>query len=148
MKSEMSGLVGKLGALLLYAAKKFFKWVIGKIGGSADKIIRLLDKGATVLKALFTDPIGFFKNLGKAVGGGISRFVTNIVSWLKKGLISWLMGAMGDSGLELPEKFNLKGILFLGLQVAGLTWNMIRGRLVKKLGPKGEAIVSTAEKND
>ena len=146
MKSEMSGLVSKLGALLLYAAKKFFNWVIKKIGGSSSSIMKVIDKGVTVLKAIFTDPIGFFKNLGKAVGGGIKLFVTNIVSWLKKGLISWLMGAMGDSGLELPEKFNLKGILFLGLQVVGLTWNVIRARLVKRLGPKGETIVGTAEK--
>lgn len=147
MKSEMSGIVGKLKALLLYAAKKFFKWAIGKIGGNADKIISLLDKGATVLKKLFTDPINFFKNLVKAIGGGVNRFVTNIVTWLKKGLMSWLLGQMGDSGLELPQKFDLKGILFLGLQVAGLTWNVIRTRLVKKLGSKGETIVGTAEKS-
>jgi len=146
MKSEMSGLVGKLGALLLYAAKKFFTWAIEKIGGSADKIISILDKGATVLKKLFTDPIGFFKNLVNAVGGGINGFVTNIVSWLKKGLVSWLMGQMGDSGLELPKKFDMKGIIYLGLQVAGLTWNVIRARIVKELGPKGEKIMATAEK--
>ncbi|WOD42847.1 eCIS core domain-containing protein [Hwangdonia lutea] len=146
MKAEMSGLVSKLGGLLLYAAKKFFKWAISKIGGSADKIISALDKGATVLKKLFTDPIGFFKNLVKAVGGGIKGFVTNIVSWLKKGLVSWLMGQMGDSGLELPKKFDMKGIIFLGLQVAGLTWNVIRARIVKNLGPKGETIMSAAEK--
>ncbi|MFD1163839.1 eCIS core domain-containing protein [Hwangdonia seohaensis] len=146
MKAEMSGLVGKLGALLLYAAKKFFKWAISKIGGSADKIISVLDKGAIVLKKLFTDPIGFFKNLVKAVGGGIKGFVKNIVSWLKKGLVSWLMGQMGDSGLELPKKFDMKGIVFLGLQVAGLTWNVIRARIVKSLGPKGEKIMSVAEK--
>ncbi|MBP0904182.1 DUF4157 domain-containing protein [Mariniflexile gromovii] len=146
MKSEMSGLVGKLGALLLYAAKKFFKWAIEKLGGSPDKIISLLDKGATVLKKLFTDPIGFFKNLVKAVGGGIKGFVTNIVSWLKKGLVGWLMGQMGDSGLELPQKFDMKGILFLGLQVAGLTWNVIRPKIVKGLGAKGETIMAAAEK--
>ena len=146
MKSEMSGLVGKLGALLLYAAKKFFKWAIEKLGGNSDKIIGLLDKGATVLKKLFTDPIGFFKNLVKAVGGGINGFVTNIVSWLKKGLVGWLMGQMGDSGLELPQKFDMKGIIFMGLQVAGLTWNVIRPRIVKGLGPKGEAIMTAAEK--
>lgn len=147
MKAEMSGLVGKLGALLLYAAKKFFKWAIEKLGGNADRIIGILDKGAAVLKSLFTDPIGFFKNLVKAVGGGINRFIDNIVGWLKKGLVSWLMGQMGDSGLQLPEKFDMKGILFLGLQVAGLTWNVIRARLVKKLGTQGERIVGTAEKS-
>ena len=146
MKSEMSGLVGKLGALLLYAAKKFFKWAISKIGGSADKIIGLLDKGVTVLKKLFTDPVSFFKNLVRAVGGGIKGFVTNIVSWLKKGLAGWLLGQMGDSGLELPQKFNPKGVLFLGLQVAGLTWNVIRPRIVKALGKNGEKMMSAAEK--
>lgn len=147
MKAEMSGLVGKIGALLLYAAKKFFKWVIEKIGGNADKIISLLDKGATVLKSLFTNPIGFFKNLVNAVGGGIKGFVTNIVSWLKKGLMEWLLGQMGDSGLELPKKFDIKGIMFLGLQVAGLTWRSIRRRIVKSIGKNGEEIMTKAEQS-
>lgn len=145
MKSEMGGLLSLLGKLLLEAAKKFFKWAIEKLGGNPDTILRILDKGATVLKAIFTDPIGFFVNIGKAVGGGINRFVANIKKHLINGLVSWLTGAMGDSGLELPEKFDLKGILSIGLQVMGLTWNVIRTKLVKRLGPKGEAIVGAAE---
>ncbi len=145
MKSAMSGLVSLIGNLLLLAAKKFFSWVLEKAGVDPAQLMAIIDKGATVLKAIFTDPIGFFVNIGRAVGGGINNFVTNIVEWLKKGLISWLTGAMGDSGLELPEKFDLKGILFMGLQVAGLTWNVIRARLVKSLGPTGEAMVSAAE---
>jgi hypothetical protein len=146
MKEEMSGLVSKLGNLLLNLAKKFFKWAIEKTGGNADKILGILDKGAAVLKALFTDPIGFFANLGRAVGGGISNFVTNIGTWLKKGLVEWLTGAMGDSGLQMPESFDLKGILSLGLQIAGLTWAGIRARVVKALGAAGEKIVGAAEK--
>jgi len=47
--------------------------------------------------------------------------------------------------IRLPQKFDLKGILFVGLQIAGLTWNMIRGRIVKSLGPKGETIMEKAE---
>lgn len=146
MKSEMSGLISKLGNLLVELAKKFFMWALEKFGLDPSKIMAVISKGISVLKAIFTDPIGFFKNLGRAVGGGIKKFVSNIVTHLKNGLINWLTGAMGDSGLQLPEKFDLKGILSLGLQIAGLTWTNIRTRLVKKLGPNGEKMVSTAEK--
>jgi len=92
MKAEMGGLLAKLGNLLLDVAKKFFKWAIEKIGGNADRVIELFNKGTAVLKALFTKPVNFFKNLVKAVGGGVKNFVTNIVEWLKKGLASWLLG--------------------------------------------------------
>ena len=145
MKSEMSGLLSLLGNLLLLAAKKFFTWAIESMGGDPQPVLNIIDKGAAVIKAIFTDPIGFFSNLGKAVGGGIDGFVSNIATHLKKGLIGWLTGAMGDSGLQIPEKFDIKGILSLGLQVAGLTWNMIRTKLVKVLGPTGEKMMGMAE---
>jgi hypothetical protein len=145
MKSEMSGLVNKLGKLLLELAKKFFKWAIEKLGGSPDKILGLLNKGAAALKKLFTDPIGFFKNLGSAVGKGIDGFTTNFGEYLKKGISEWLLGAMGDSGLKLPETFDLKGIMMLGLQVVGATWDNLQAKLVKALGPNGQKILDAAK---
>jgi Domain of unknown function (DUF4157) len=145
MKSEMSGLVNKIAGLLLELAKKFFKWALEKIGANPDQLLGLLDKGAAVLKKLFTDPIGFFKNLGKAVGKGVGGFVDNIGTYLKKGLSEWLLGAMGDSGLKLPETFDLKGILSIGLQVVGATWDYVQGKLVKALGPNGQKMLDAAK---
>ena len=143
MKSEMGGLLGKLSKLLLKAMVKFFKWAIKKIGGNSDQLMGVLNKGESVITRIVKDPIAFFKNVAKAVGGGIKRFVANIKQHLIKGLIGWLTGAMGDAGLQLPEKFDLKGIFSLMLQILGLTWTSIRTKLAKRVGEK---VVAAAEK--
>ena len=142
MKSEMGGLVGKLGKLLLKAMLKFFKWAIQKIGGNANQLMGVINKGESVITQIVKDPIAFFKNVARAVGGGINRFVTNIKQHLIKGMLEWLTGAMGDAGLQLPEKFDLKGIFSLMLQIFGLTWTNIRTKLAKRVG---EPVVAAAE---
>lgn len=143
MKEAMGGLLGKLGKLLLKAMIKFFKWAIKKIGGNSDQLMGILNKGESVIQRIVKDPIAFFKNIASAVGGGIKRFVGNIKQHLIKGLLGWLTGAMGDAGLQLPEKFDLKGIFSLMLQIFGLTWTNIRTKLAKRVG---ENVVATAEK--
>jgi hypothetical protein len=143
MKSEMGGLVGKLGKLLLNAMLKFFKWAIQKIGGNSDRLMGILNKGESVIKRIVKDPVAFFKNVVQAVGGGIKGFVARVKQYLIKGLLSWLTGAMGDAGLQLPETFDLKGIFSLMLQIFGLTWNSIRTKLAKRVGEK---VVAAAEK--
>ena len=57
MKEAMSGALAKLGTLLLWAAKKFFTWALGQFGYSLGEIESIIDKGAAVLKAIFTKPI-------------------------------------------------------------------------------------------
>ncbi|MFC4873934.1 eCIS core domain-containing protein [Negadavirga shengliensis] len=143
MKEAMSGALSKLGNLLLNALIKFMEWALNKVGGAGEQVMGIVNKGKEVIKRIAKDPIEFFKNVGRAVGGGIKLFVSNIQQHLIKGLLGWLTGAMGDAGLVLPDKFDLKGILSVVLQVANLTWTGIRTKLVKRVGEK---VVSTAEK--
>ncbi len=132
MKEEMSGLLSKLGNLLLNAMIKFFEWALEKAGYSPEKIMSIINKGKAVIKKIVTNPIGFFKNIGKAVGQGLENFKNNIKQHLIKGLMGWLTGAMSDSGLQLPAQWDLKGIIFLLLQIMNLT----KDALLKKLGNK------------
>ena len=62
---------------------------------------------------IIKDPIGFLSNLVKAVGAGLQLFISNIADHLKKGLVSWLLGTAVKAGIELPAKFDLKGIIQL-----------------------------------
>lgn len=57
--------------------------------------------------------------------------------------MSWLFGALGEAGIDLPESFDLKGILTLVMQVLGLTWENLRARAVKVFG---EQVVGYLEK--
>ena len=83
----------------------------------------------------------FLGNLIDGVKGGILKFKDNILDHLRKGLMSWLFGALAEGGIELPDTFDLKGIIKLLASIFGLTWANIRNRIVKQIGEKAMAAV-------
>ena len=115
-------------------------------GGGAKTVMNVFRKGKAVFNKILNDPIGFVKNFLKAVKQGISQFAANFSKHFKNAIFGWLFGTMEDAGVELPKKFDLKGIFTLVMQILGLTYTRIRTKLVKKLGPKGETIVSAWKK--
>jgi hypothetical protein len=132
MKEAMAGALHKLGQLLLLAAKKFFAWALGKFGYSWSDIEAIIDRGVAVLKAIVTKPIQFVKNLIAAAKLGFLNFGKNFLVHLKDAIFDWLTGSL--EGLTLPSSWDLKGIASVALQMLGLTWANIRGKLVKLLG--------------
>ncbi len=115
-------------------------------GIDPKSIMNFIEKAGNLIGKIFKDPAAFFSNVARGVKKGIDQFVANIKKHLINGLIAWLTGAMGDISITLPVKFTLKGILKLAMEILGLTYANIRAKVVKKLGPKGEKIVSTLEK--
>ncbi len=74
---------------------------------------------------------------------GLKNFMGNIGAHLKKGLMEWLFGALAGAGLQLPDTFDLKGIVSIVLQVLGLTYANFRARAVAIVG---EPVVAALEK--
>jgi Domain of unknown function (DUF4157) len=145
MKEEMSGLISKLGNLILDALVKFFKWALEKAGYAPDKLMEIINKGKAVIKAIVTSPGQFFGNLAKAVKGGVESFKNNIQQHLIKGVVGWLTGAMSDAGLQLPTTWDVKGIFFLLLQILNLTKEAILKKLADKVGqPAVDAAMKVA----
>ena len=112
-----------------------------EVGGAIETILKLKDwiehtaqRIASSVDKILADPIAFLSNLVNAVKVGLAKFVGNIGEHLKHGLMSWLLGALADAGIQLPETFDLKGILNLVLSILGLSWTNIRGRLVAQIG--------------
>ena len=101
-----------------------------------DMLMGVLAKAATAVAAIIKDPIGFLGNLVTAVGAGLKQFLANIGEHLKKGLVGWLTGAMAGAGLELPAKFDLRGIVLMIGSLLGLTWASIRGLIIKRGVPE------------
>jgi len=112
------------------------KGVIDTILKLKDLLLGVLAKAAQAVVAIIKDPIGFLGKLVSGVGAGLKAFIANIATHLQKGLVSWLLGAAAKAGLQLPEKFDLKGILLLIGSLLGLTWAFIRGRVVSKGVPE------------
>ena len=123
------------------ANKGLIDQVIDKVGGVIKTIIELknmllsvLNRAADAIKNIIADPIGFLSNLISAVKQGLQNFLSNIGDHLKKGLIGWLTGTMANAGIQIPETFDLKGIFSLVMQVAGVGFEQIIGKLSAKLG--------------
>lgn len=110
--------------------------VIKTIMQLKDMLMGVLAKAAQAVMAIIKDPIGFLGNLVSAVGAGLKQFMANIGEHLKKGLVGWLTGAMAGAGLELPAKFDLRGIVLMVGSLLGLTWASIRGLIIKRGVPE------------
>jgi hypothetical protein len=133
LQEENKGLVDKaIGAI---------KGVIETILKLKDMLLNVLARAAGAIGKIIKDPIGFLGNFVNAVKTGIVNFGTNILDHLKKGLQAWLFGALSEGGIELPEKWDLKGVVQLVLSILGLTWARVRARIVAKIGEPAMSFV-------
>ncbi|MCX4533846.1 hypothetical protein [Streptomyces sp. NBC_01669] len=117
---------------LIDKAKDAIVGAIKTINELKNLLLGILAKAASAIMKIIKDPIGFLGNLVKAVGAGLQLFVTNIADHLKKGVVSWLLGTAVKAGLDLPQKFDLKGIIQIIGSLLGLTWANIRARVTRK----------------
>jgi hypothetical protein len=93
----------------------------------------LLRRAASVFRTIINDPIRFVGNLVRAGIQGFRQFLDNIRTHLVNGLVGWITGALSGAGLQLPERWDLRGILSLVLQILGLTWQNIRQKLLRHI---------------
>jgi Bacterial toxin 4 len=110
--------------------------VISTIRDLANMLMNTLARVADTVGDIIKHPVQFLGNLVEGVKGGILKFKDNILDHLRKGLMTWLFGALADAGIELPETFDVKGIIHLLLSLFGLTWTNIRSRIVAQIGEK------------
>ena len=131
LQAENKGLVDKaIGAI---------RAVIGTIRGLISMLKNALARAGPVVGEIVKDPARFLGNLIAGVKGGVLKFKANILDHLRKGLLSWLFGALAEGGIELPDTFDLKGIIKLLASIFGLTWASIRNKIVRQIGEKAMA---------
>lgn len=120
--------------------------LIKKIIEFKNLLLSVLAKAAAVVLDIIAHPIRFLGNLVSGVMQGLKSFMSKIGTYLLKGLMDWLFGALAGAGLQLPEKFDLQGIISIVLQILGLTYANFRARAVAIVGePVVAAIEKTAE---
>lgn len=117
---------------LIDKAKDAIVGAIKTINELKNLLLGILAKAAGAIMKIIKDPIGFLGNLVRAVGAGLNLFLTNIAEHLKTGVVSWLLGTAVKAGLELPQKFDMKGIIQLIGSLLGLTWDNIKARVTRK----------------
>lgn len=116
-------------------------------GPWGERIWEILRKAGSLLGTILNDPLTFARNLFRAVIGGARQFGANIWTHIKKGLLGWLLGALRELDIQMPERLDFKGLISIGLQIVGLTYDRFRKLLVKRLEPYGERKVSYIERS-
>jgi len=123
-----------------------------RIGGVIETILDLknmllgvLARAAAAVENIINDPIGFLGNLVEGVKQGLNGFISNIGMHLKNGFIGWLTGAITGAGITLPDNWDLPGIFQLVMQVLGLTFENIMGRLSQLFGFDLMAIIDPVQ---
>jgi len=139
MRLIVRGEFDKLGQYIVQSALKL-------IGVTLAGLMKLLGITEKDMQKIIANPVGFLGNLVGAVKSGANKFRDNSVKHLTSGLVGWLFGTFASAGIQLPTKFNLAGMFSFVAQILGLTYDVLREKMVKRLGAKGEAIVSAFEK--
>ena len=135
IKNVFTEPIGRIKTFAVNAGTKVMEFVFeGVMGGGGAKVMGIIRSAGGVFNTIISDPVKFIGNLVGAVKGGFQKFSGNINTHLKTGLVGWLFGALAGTGLALPAQFDLKGIVSLVLQVLGLTYQRMRGMLVKLIG--------------
>ncbi len=99
-----------------------------------EMLLNVLARAAEAIGKIIGDPIGFLGNLINAIKQGFSQFIDNIGTHLQQGFIAWLTGALGGAGITLPQTFDLPGILQLVMQILGISFEQIMGKVSQVLG--------------
>ena len=135
----VAGAFTKIVSSFVSIAGDFLSWGLNQVislleilfSVVAPSVMPYIAKAKAAFHTILKNPIGFVNNLVKAGKMGFQLFADNILNHLKTALINWLTGPLGDAGVYIPKSFSLMEIIKLVLSVLGLTWQNIRGKLVK-----------------
>ncbi|HEX6320913.1 MAG TPA: DUF4157 domain-containing protein [Burkholderiales bacterium] len=131
-------LAGFARAALMRLAEFIFEAAMGA-GGA--RIVAIFRRARSAFNTIIADPVGFLRNLLAAIGRGVRQFMNNILAHLRDGVIAWLTGPVAQAGVQMPERWDLRGIIWFVLQILGLTWTRIRQKLVRLMGERPVAML-------
>jgi hypothetical protein len=130
MRAIFGGFVGSFVSWAGNAAVQVMMFIFEVLAPGAMPVLR---RAAGVIRTIVSEPIRFVGNLVRAGVQGFRQFGANIRTHLVSGLVGWLTGALTGAGLQLPQRWDLRGILSLVLQILGLTWQNIRQKLLRHI---------------
>jgi hypothetical protein len=146
-REEAKGILGRI----VDAIKDFIKDPIRTIINALLSLLGIpkaafwavVEKIKRVISDIADDPLGFAKNLLKAVGQGFSLFFDHILKHMAEGFIDWFTGGLASAGVELPRDFSLGSVITFLLQLMGITWPRIRKLLAKHVGEQNIEMIET-----
>lgn len=129
----------KVGRAFAGFAGQFFSWAGQQVLSLLQIIFEVLApaampylrKAAGAFTQIVRNPVGFIGNLVRAGIQGFRQFSGNFLNHLRRSLIQWLTGTLSGTGIYIPQAFELREVVKFVLSVLGLTWQNIRGKLLR-----------------
>jgi hypothetical protein len=102
-----------------------------------DLIGNIITRAMEAIEDIKKDPIGFLKNILRAIKQGFVQFFDNIVTHLISGVTGWLMSELKDANIPVLTDFSLKGVISWVLEVLGISMEKIWEKLAAhpRIGP-------------
>ncbi|WP_378176245.1 DUF4157 domain-containing protein [Aquimarina sp. SS2-1] len=111
-----------------------------------DLIQNIITRSLQAIDDIKRDPIGFLKNILRAIKEGFVKFFDNIVTHLINGVMGWLMRELRDAGIPELTDFSLQGVISWVLEVLGISMERIWEKLAEhpRIGPQRVARIRGA----
>lgn len=130
--------IGRLIAFVIEIVKIVIHVILEIMNFPFDLINNIIARSMAAFERIKRDPIGFLKNLLRAIKQGFIQFFNNILRHLLNGLTGWLMSELRDANVPAPTDFTLRGIIGWVLQVLGISMEAIWAKLAAhpRIGPE------------
>lgn len=129
--------IGRLIAFVIEIVKIVVEVILIIMNFPFDLINKIIANAMKSFHLIKADPIGFLKNLLRAIKEGFIQFFDNILQHLIQGLVGWLTMELKDAGVPELKDLSLKGVISWVLEVLGISMEKIWEKLAKhpKIGP-------------
>ncbi|UUF16431.1 MULTISPECIES: DUF4157 domain-containing protein [Flavobacterium] len=102
-----------------------------------DLIGNIITRALEAIDDIKKDPIGFLKNILRALKQGFIQFFDNIVTHLINGVTGWLMSELKDANIPVLSDFSLQGVITWVMEVLNISMEKIWEKLAAhpRIGP-------------
>lgn len=94
-----------------------------------DLIGNIITRALEAIDDIKKDPIGFLKNILRALKQGFIQFFDNIVTHLINGVTGWLMSELKDANIPVLTDFSLRGVITWVMEVLNISMEKIWEKL-------------------
>ncbi|AEV96874.1 hypothetical protein A4D02_29955 [Niastella koreensis] len=130
--------IGRLIAFVITIVQIVIEAILIIMKFPFDLINNIIAKAMQAFEMIKRDPVGFLKNLLRAIKQGFIQFFDNILQHLLTGLVGWLTSELRDAGVPAFADTSLRGIISWVLQVLGISMEKIWQKLAAhpRIGPQ------------
>lgn len=130
--------IGRLIAFVAEIVMIVIETILTLMNFPFDLINNIIAKAMQAYELIKRDPVGFLKNLLRAIKQGFIQFFDNILQHLLSGLVGWLMSELRDAGVPELTDMSLGGVIRWVLEILDITMEKIWEKLAAhpRIGPE------------